>query len=382
MTQRRQIAIAYSFAVPILVGFLMFEVGALYALVAYERELAQETAELSESDSLLSALRDAETAVQGYAASGSSYYSSSYADATSRLNAALAKLEELSKSDPATQSKLRPLHDLTARQLDLFQREMGSKNVPRPSGARFAPDARDANLTAEIEQVVAGVRADQESRARRTQASAMNGASTVDTLVKYGGVVTIWIVGVAALLLFYDDSERLRGRIEQRLHNDILESLPLAVCLATESNTIVYANPAAEVAFGYKPGELVARNIDVLYDPDGRGAQPNLIERLAQLTLRELWSGELTIRTKDGDTIRATSWVASIRIGEKDCRLLIHGTPAAGNSEQQGPLAEGFRPLPGEARRIATLPPATAPDGLERTTPPDTEAVVVSHRAK
>jgi len=30
MTQRRQIAIAYSFAVPILVGFLMFEVGALY----------------------------------------------------------------------------------------------------------------------------------------------------------------------------------------------------------------------------------------------------------------------------------------------------------------------------------------------------------------
>jgi len=382
MTQRRRIAIAYSFGVPILFAFLMFEVGELYGLVAHERELVRGATVLSESDRLRSALRDAEASAQGYAVSGSGYYSSSYADAASRLNGSLAKLDEVSKSDPAMQSKLQPLHDLTAKQLSVLQHEMDSRKLPRPAGTNSAPDARDATLGAEIEKIVAGIGADQQSRLEQEQVSATRSASAVDTLAKYGGVVTIWIVGVAALLLFYDDSERIRERIDQRLHNDILESLPLAVCLTTETGAILYVNPAAEAAFGYKPGELVARNIEVLCDPSGRGAEPDLIETLAKLAPHELWSGELRTRTKDSHTIQAASWIASIRIGERDCRLLVHSAPAAGGPEQHNLLAAGFRPQSEEARGTAALLPPTAPDGPERTTPPDSEAVVVSHRTK
>lgn len=382
MTQRRQIAIAYSFAIPILFAFLMFEVGALYRLDAHEGEIVQGAAALSECDSLLSALHDAETAAQGYMASGSDYRRSSYSDAAFRLNGSLAKLDELSKNDPSTQSKLQSLHDLFAKQLGLLQREMDSRKMPRLAGASVAPDPQSANLTGEIEKIVATVRAEKQARSQQEQISAARSASTVDTLVKYGAVVTIWIVAVAALLLFYDDSGRFRERIEQRLHTDVLESLPLGVCLTTESGAILYANPAAEIAFGYKPGELVARNIALLHDASGHGAEPSLAEVFARLTPHELWSGELPIRTKDGEVIRAVSWIASLRVGEKDCRLLVHSAPATGGPEQQSLLAAQFRPLSAAARGIAAPPHATAQDGPGRTTPPDSEVVAVSHRAK
>lgn len=319
MTQRRQIAVAYSFALPILFAFLIFEVGALYRLDAHEGEIVQGAAALSECDSLLSALRDAETAAQGYVSSGSDYYRSSYADAASRFSASLAKLDELSKKDPATQSKLQSLRDLTAKRINLLQRETDSRKAPRLAGVNSAPDAQGANMTAEIDQTIASIRAAKQARSQQEQVSAARSASTVDTLVKYGGVVTIWIVGVAALLLFYDDSDRFRERIEQRLHTDVLEALPLAVCLTTESGAILYANPAAEAAFGYKPGELVARNIALLHDPSG-GREPNLAETLARLTSHELWSGEIPIRTISGVLAAAVFVILILRMRKSASR--------------------------------------------------------------
>lgn len=382
MTQRRQIAIAYSVAVPILFAFLTLEVGALYRLDAHEGNIVQGAAALSECDSLLSALRDAEAAAQGYVASGSDYYRSSYGDALTRLNGSLAKLDDLSRSDPATQAKLRSLHDASAKRFGFLQREMDSRKMLRSAGASATLDPQSANLAAEIETIVAGIRAEKQARSRQEQLNAARSASTVDTFVKYGGVVTIWIVGVAALLLFYDDSGRSRERIEQRLHTDVLESLPLGVCLTTESGAILYANPAAEIAFGYKPGELVARNIALLHDPSGHGTEPSLVEIFARLAPHELWSGELPIRTKDGDVVRAASWIARLHVGEKDCRLLVHSAPGVSSPEKKSLLAAEFRPLLEAVPGIAAQPRGTAPDGPERTTPPDSEAVAVSHRAK
>lgn len=381
MTQRRQIAIACSLAIPIFFAFLVFEIGALYRLDAHEGEIAKNAAALSECDSLLAAVRDAETAMQGYLTSGSDLHRSSFADATSRFSASLARLDELFKSDPAMESRLQSTRNLAEKKLALHEREMDSAKPPRLGKANSAHDTQSVNMTAEIDQIIASVRAEIQARSQQEQLSAARSASSVDTLVKYGGVVTIWIVGVAALLLFYDDSDRFRERIEQPLHTDILESLPLAVCLTTESGSILYANPAAESAFGYRSGELVARNIALLHDPNG-GAEPNLAETLARLTPHELWSGELPIRIKNGDRIRAASWVASIRVGERDCRLLVHSAPSMGGLEQQTLLASQFRLPLGEAAGTGVPPRAILPGGPARTTPPDSEAVGAWHRAK
>ena len=381
MTQRRRIAMAYTFAIPILFAFLMFEVGALYRLDAHEREIAAGASALSECDTVLSALHDAETAAHGYASSGSDYYRSSYADASSRINASLARLDDLSKIDPATPAKIKSLRESTARRLGILQREMDSRSARRVAGGNSATDVQAANQAAEIDQGIAGIRADTQARLQQSQASAGSSASTVDTLVKYGGVVTIWIVGVAALLLFYDDSDRFRERVEKRLHTEVLESLPLAVCLTTETGVILYANPAAEAAFGYKPGELVARSVAVLHDASGAG-EPSLAEVFARLTPHEMWSGQLPIRTKDGDAVCAASWIVSIRVGEKDCRLLVHSAPVGRGAEASGRSASQLtRPLE-EARGTGDRPHPSGRTGPEQTTPPDSEPVGAWHRAK
>lgn len=319
MTQRRRIAMAYTFAIPILFAFLMFEVGALYRLDAHEREIAAGASALSECDTVLSALHDAETAAHGYASSGSDYYRSSYADASSRLNASLARLDDLSKIDLATPAKIKSLRESTARRLGLLQREMDSRGARRIAGGNSVADAQGTNLMAEIDQAIASIRTGQKARSEQEQASAARSASTVDTLVKYGGVVTIWIVGVAALLLFYDDSDRFRERVEKRLHTEVLESLPLAVCLTTETGVILYANPAAEAAFGYKPGELVARSVAVLHDASGAG-EPSLAEVFARLTPHEMWSGQLPIRTIAGVLAAAVFVILIFRMRKSTSR--------------------------------------------------------------
>jgi len=319
MTKRRQIAIAYTFAVPILFAFLMFEVGALYPLDAHDRQMAQDSSASRECNSLESALHDAEAAVRGYVSSGSGSYQAAYADASSRINASLARLDDLSKSDPTMQAKLRSLRELTSRRSEQLQREMDGRKSQRAADIHSALEGQGASMTAEIEQVIAGIRADIQTRSQQEQAEAARSASTVDRLVKYGGVVTIWIVGVAALLLFCDDSERFRGRVEKRLHTDILESLPLPVCLTTETGSILYVNPAAEAAFGYKPGELLARNVALLHDANG-GTEPSLAEVFARLTPHDVWCGQLPIRTIAGVLAMAVFAILIFRMRKSTSR--------------------------------------------------------------
>jgi PAS domain S-box-containing protein len=382
MIQRRKIAIAYAFAIPILLGVLFFEVGALFRLNAHEGEIVQEISAVHDCDDLLSALRDAETAARGYVAGGSDSDKSEYGDATSRLNSSLRQLDALSKNDPKIQSRLQQLDALAAKRLGMLDRAMDSRNTRQIATRVPSTDIQGSDVTAAIGKIVAVSLADEERRSQQEQASVARSASSVDTLVKYGGVLTIWMVSVAALLLFYDDMERSRERVEQRLHTDVLDSLPLGVCLATESGVILYANPAADSTFGYKPGELVARNIALLHDLNETGAEARVVEILAQLLPREIWSGELPLRTRDGDIVRTDSWIASIRVGEKDCRLLVHGTPVSGSLQQQSHLGNQFTPPREGAEGTAAPPRALVPGGLELTRSLDSEAIGMSGRAK
>jgi len=380
LIQRRQIAIGYTFAVPVLFAFLMVEIGALYRLDAHERALVRFSSAESASDAAASAFQDAEHAAQNYVASGSAYYSSAYADAASRVNASLENLKDASKGDAEIEAKVQSLGEVSARRLAALQRAMDSRGSSRADEKHSAADLSASNVSVELETAVAATRADAEARARREEASTAASASSLDSLVKYGGAVTIWIVGLAALLLFYDHTELSRERAGQRLHTDILESMPFGVLLTTESGAVLYANRAAEKALGYNAGELVAHSVARLQTGDP-GVETNPIEILAQLTPGGLWSGELSLRSKEGDTIRGASWIASIRVGQRDCRLLIHSAIGPAESARQ-PYLHSLRPQSEAAAQIPSPLRAPLQDAPEPTTLPDSEAIAASHHAK
>lgn len=383
MTKRRKIAIAYALAIPILFVVLFLEVGAVYRLNAHEHEIRNRAATLDACDDLIFALEDAQAAAQSYVATGDRNYRTAYTDAADRVSSALEALNELAKNDAALQSEMQRLNSLATRHLDALQRGGESKKA-RGIGAANGPDSGESGVIEETDEALAKIRADEQARSQRELASAAESASSVNTIIKYAGVVMIWVAGVAALLLFYDDAGRFREGVERRLHTDILESLPLGLCLTTASGSVLYANPAAEEAFGYKPGDLVARNIATLHEENDGGAERGILETLAQLTPRGLWSGELPIRTKEDEVIWVPSWIKAMHVGDKDCRLLVHSAPAASGLEQPGHLTTHFRPdqlsevdsgTGGQLR-------ATARVEQERTTSLDTETTVASHHAK
>jgi len=372
--QTRRIAIAYSCAIPLLLVLLLFELGALYRLDAHGNDVVKAAGAVAECDTLLGAFRDAETAARGYVASGSEVYLSSHDDAASRVHASLARLDESSKDDAAMQSKLPELNELSAKRLGLLQREIDLRETRRAAPGDAA--GQRSSLMDDVAAVVSQIRAEALARSQREQASAAASLSTVQTLVKYGGVATVWIVAVAALLLFYDDSGRLREQLEHNLHTSILQLLPIGVCLTTESGVIIYVNRAVEIAFGYDASELVARNVALLHRPADPGSGPSVADLFAGPASHEPWAGELPIRTKDGDVMHEVVWLSRIRVGGKDCRLLLHGAALSGIE------APRFMPPLETAPGIADPPRGADPRASGQTIPPDSGASVALRQPK
>ena len=368
MIHRRNIAVAYVLAIPIFLGALFVELGALYKLNAAEGDAVKAMSASHGFDDLLAELREAEKAAQGYVASGSDDYRLAYGNAAGRVNGALDRLEEQTRDDPKVQSpeaqaNLRQLRGAAAERLGALERAMSTRSTQPTERANASEEVRESDAEAALGKIVAELRGDEQSRAEEAQANAARSAASANTLVKYAGVLTIWMIGVAALLLFHDDRASFRGRIEQRLHSDILESLPLGVCLASESGVILYANPAAESSFGYRPGELVARNVDSLHESSERGSDSRIAEILEQMFGHEIWSGELSLRTREGEIVRADSWISSIRVGGKDCRLLVHRAAGSGSTQEQNHAGAGvFRSAREAVRGTASLPGALDPD--------------------
>jgi PAS domain S-box-containing protein len=388
MIHRRNIAVAYALAIPIFLGALFVELGALYKLNAAEGDVVRAMSASHGFDDLLAGLREAEQAARGYVASGSDDYRLAYGKAAGQVNGTLDRVEEQTRDDPAVpspkaQASLRQLRGATAQRLGVLERAMSARSTRPKARANASEETREPDSEAAIGKIVAELQGDEQSRAEEEQASALRSAASANTLVKYVGAVTIWMIGVGALLLFHDDRATFRGRIEQRLHSDIVESLPLGVCLASDSGVILYANPAAESSFGYKPGELVARNVEALHESSEAGSDSRVAEILEQMFGHETWSGELSLRTREGEIVRTDSWISSLRVGGKDCRLLVQRAAGSGSTQPHDRDAAGvFRSAREAVRGTASLPGALDPDGPGPTRPPDSEPIGARGRSK
>ena len=388
MIHRRNIAVAFALAIPIFLVALFVELGTLYKLNAAEGDVVKAMSASNGFDDLLAGLREAQQAAQGYVASGGDDYRLAYGKAAGQVNGALDRLEEQTKDDPQVQSahgqaSWRQLRGATAERLGALEGAMSARSTHPKARANASGEILESDSEAAIGKLVAELRGNERSRAEEEQGNAARSAANANTLVKYVGVLTIWMIGVAALLLFHDDRATFRGRIEQRLHSDILESLPLGVCLASESGVILYANPAAESSFGYKPGELVARNVESLRESSEAGSDPRVAEILEQMFGHEIWSGELSLRSREGEIVRMDSWISSLRVGGKDCRLLVHRAAGSGSTQPNSHAAAGvFRGGREAVRGTASLPGALDPDGPEPTRPPDSEPIAARGRSK
>jgi PAS domain S-box-containing protein len=87
---------------------------------------------------------------------------------------------------------------------------------------------------------------------------------------------------------------------ELQIKAEVLESMSESVCVVDEGFRIVYANPAAERAFGYPVSELIGLDKRLLndYSPEENAARIEML--LAHFVENRSWTGEWHNRRKDG----------------------------------------------------------------------------------
>lgn len=101
-------------------------------------------------------------------------------------------------------------------------------------------------------------------------------------------------------LMLRDISAQRAAEQELQIKSAVLESMSESVCVVDEQFRIVYANPAAERAFGHPIAELVGLDKRLLndYTPEENAARTAML--LEHFVANRSWTGEWHNRRKDG----------------------------------------------------------------------------------
>jgi PAS domain S-box-containing protein len=100
-----------------------------------------------------------------------------------------------------------------------------------------------------------------------------------------------------------DITARVQAEGELRLRAEIMRNMAEGVVLVRTSDwTIAYANPKFEEMFGYAPGELTDRPIEVVHAPTDHDPGRVAAEIQAALASDGAWSGEVHNIKRDGST--------------------------------------------------------------------------------
>ena len=318
MTQRRRIAIAYLFAVPAVLGVVLSQHVAFVRLKHAGAGMSQASEALRQSNVALSLLNDAEAEAQRYVSGGDQGSRDLFLSDVARLHTVLQRLSNL--SDSSSQAQLASLEVLVQKRIGLLQQLIDRNN--------HAPQKRtglDAGKpTDDIGKLIEEIETTQQIRLEQQREAADQSLRFATGVNIFGGFLTIWLVGVAALLLFHDEKRRAWSGMERRVHTRVLETLPLGVSLSTEAGAIIYANRAEEATFGYDEGELIGQSVTRLHACGSDGTDPDIEEIVDRLGHAETWSGELTIRKKDGSTTRTAAWIMNMGVSGKPYRMFVH----------------------------------------------------------
>src|ERR1019366_5318714 len=136
MTQRRKIAIAYAFAVPVVLAVVLFQHAALFGVGGFEEGMAQAAEVMREAEAASTLVQNAEGEARKYTTSiGDEEYKSTLL----QLRGVLKQLCERVANQPPVKAKCQALEPLMESQIALFQKTIDSAKKGESS-------ARDRDL--------------------------------------------------------------------------------------------------------------------------------------------------------------------------------------------------------------------------------------------
>jgi len=332
----RKIVLGYIAAVPILIVITILQFMSVQGVVeAYRRE-GRAYDIIRQSDALTEALGDIDASFRNFLKDRKSEELKPYQDAPARTRELLDSLIMLTEGDGPQQSRVKQIEAGVSTRLDLYRKQLETQPVTLAPSARSAapPPPNEAQAEGEktsvdLASLLAALRREESNRLPALAAASRAGVSRANKLAPIVGMLCIWMVLLAALLLYRDTTRRAYAGIERRMQTRIVEMLPLGTCLVDEDGLVLYTNAAQDSLFGYEPGGLVGRHVTSLHsNPRGEGDEV-FDGAMAELRSQGAWRGNFVARRKNLTTFNCLSQAVPVDMSGKSYRLFLMASGAS-----------------------------------------------------
>ncbi len=333
----RKLVLGYIVAVPVLIVITIIQFMSVQGVVDAHRRLGNSHDIIRQADALTAALAETEETVRNFLVTRRHDELGPYEAAPTRTKQILGELARLAQGDEPQQARVKKLESAIATRLELYRKFLESERVapPYPSPRGILPPPNEAEvqgekLATEIAKVISELRAEETSRLPAVAQAAQARVHRANQMAPIAGVLAIWMVLLAALLLYRDTARRAYAGVERRIQTRVVESLPLGVCLVDENGLIIYTNAAQDALFGYEPGGMVGRHVTAAHNiPRGEG--DDLFDQaMEELKSQGSWRGDFVAKRKNSTTFNCVSQAVPMEMSGKMYRLFLMasgGTP-------------------------------------------------------
>jgi PAS domain S-box-containing protein len=320
----KKIAIGYLIALPILLIFGLMQSQVLQNLTQIQQEAARATETLEAIETLVSSLRIAGTATEAGLSDKGGGIVSSREEARATTRDRLQHVKQLTAENPRQSERLSTLEMLVEKKLQSLERQFTPHAAGRP-GAESTKTAETSGelLTEEIRKIASEMRAEELSVVRERSALAQSLADKTSYITTLWGILALWLIALAALLMYRKSSEQRWAGIERRMKARILESLPVGVCLTDDNGIILYSNRAEDALLGYKADELLGRYLANLESHTGEERERLAGEINDRLSAQGSWQGEFTAVRKDRSSFRCSTRAVGMESPGKLYRIFV-----------------------------------------------------------